>query len=96
MFKSFVYPKLLALILLFITSNSIAAQDDPFYCDYNAYLFQYNDVYAVDLASGNSYLVAENVTSGVINAAAYNPADGYLWGSLSTPSKSIVRIGNNF
>ena len=26
----------------------------------------------------------------------YNPADGYIWGSLSTPSKSIVKIGKNF
>jgi len=71
-------------------------QDIPFDCEYNAYLFQYNDVYAVDLASGSSYLVAENVTPGTINAAAYNPADGFIWGSLSSPSKTIVRIGKNF
>lgn len=72
------------------------AQEDPFNCDYNAYLFQYNDIYALDLASGNSYLVKENITEGNVNAVGYNPADGYIWGSLSTPSKSIVRIGKNF
>lgn len=71
-------------------------QDIPFNCDYNAYLFQYNDVYAIDLASGSSYQVAEDVTSGNINAAAYNPADGFIWGSLTSPEKTIVRIGKNF
>ncbi len=73
-----------------------ATQDTPFNCDYNAYLFQYNDVYAIDLASGNSYAVATDITEGTVNAAAYNPVDGYIWGSLSFPSKSIVRIGKDF
>lgn len=72
------------------------AQGIPFNCDYSAYLFQYNDVYAIDLASGNSFLAATDITSGNINATAYNPADGYIWGYLSSPSKSIVRIGKNF
>ena len=71
-------------------------QEDPFNCDYNAYLFQDNDIYALDLASGNSYLVKKDITPGNINAVGYNPADGYIWGSLSTPSKSIVKIGKNF
>jgi len=71
-------------------------QEDPFNCDYNAYLFQYNDIYALDLASGNSYLVKKDITPGNINAVGYNPADCYIWGSLSTPSKSIVKIGKNF
>ncbi len=79
-----------------ITDNELTIQDAPFNCDYNAYLFQYNDVYAIDLASGNSYEVATNVTEGSINAAAYNPADGFIWGSLSSPAKTIVRIGKNF
>lgn len=79
-----------------ILSFGAQAQNDPFNCDYNAYLFQYNDVYAIDLASGNSYQVAADVTPGSINAAAYNPADGFIWGSLSTPAKTIVRIGNDF
>ncbi|OUR98355.1 hypothetical protein A9Q86_15005 [Flavobacteriales bacterium 33_180_T64] len=75
---------------------TIQAQDIPFNCDYNAYLFQFNDIYAIDLASGSSYEVATDITSGSINAAAYNPADGFIWGSLSTPAKTIVRIGKNF
>jgi len=85
------------IILVFLLSTTLTkAQDTPFNCDYNAYLFQHNDVYAIDLASGNSYLVSEDVVSGNINAAAYNPADGYIWGSLSTPSKTIIRIGKDF
>ncbi|TXE14987.1 T9SS type A sorting domain-containing protein [Seonamhaeicola algicola] len=84
------------LLLLLIYSTSFYAQNEPFNCDYNAYLFQYNDVYAIDLASGNAYQVAADVTPGNINAAAYNPKDGYIWGSLSSPSKTIVRIGKNF
>ncbi len=74
----------------------IQGQDNPFNCKYNAYLFQYNDVYSVDLASGNSYLAASDITEGNINAAAYNSADGYIWGSTGTPSKTIVRIGEDY
>lgn len=86
------------IIALFIaiSSISITAQNNPFNCVYDAYLFQYNDVYSIDLASGNSYLVAEDITPGSINATAYNPVDGYIWGSLSTPAKTIVRIGDDF
>ncbi|MFI1743400.1 DUF6923 family protein [Thalassobellus sediminis] len=84
------------LLLLAFCYLSINAQDTPFNCDYNAYLFQYNDVYAIDLASGNSYAVATDITEGTVNAAAYNPTDGFIWGSLSFPSKSIVRIGKDF
>ncbi|MFT5891796.1 MAG: hypothetical protein ACI9Y7_001903 [Dokdonia sp.] len=88
--------KKLLLFTITLITMTLQGQDIPFNCDYSAYLFQYNDVYAIDLASGNSYLVAENITEGSVNAAAYNPADGYIWGSLSSPSKSIVRIGKNF
>jgi hypothetical protein len=84
------------VFVFLILSKTIIAQDIPFNCDHNAYLFQYNDVYAIDLASGNSYIIAEDVTPGNINAAAYNPADGFIWGSLSSPAKTIVRIGNDF
>ncbi|GAA3612134.1 T9SS type A sorting domain-containing protein [Flavivirga amylovorans] len=84
------------LLLLVLIYTNVYTQDIPFNCDYNAYLFQYNDVYAIDLASGSSYTVATDVTEGSINAAAYNPADGFIWGSLSFPSKSIVRIGKDF
>ncbi len=87
--------QLLLIAVLVFGINSQAQEDIPFNCDFNAYLFQYNDVYAIDLASGNSYLVYENVTEASINAAAYNPADGFIWGSLKD-SKDIVRIGKNF
>lgn len=90
------YTNQITFILILILHLGLKAQDTPFYCDYNAYLFQYNDVYSIDLASGNSYLVAENVTEGNINAAAYNSVDGYIWGSLKSPSKTIVRIGKDF
>ncbi|WP_422091493.1 DUF6923 family protein [Tenacibaculum ovolyticum] len=86
----------LLLLLLLLFCIALNAQNTPFNCVYDAYLFQYNDVYSIDLASGNSYLVAEDVTPGSINAAAYNPADGFIWGSLSSPAKTIVRIGNDF
>ena len=86
----------LLIIALALISFNTQAQEVPFNCDFNAYLFQYNDVYAIDLASGNSYQVAADVTEGNINATGYNPADGYIWGSLSSPAKTIVRIGKNF
>ncbi|OIQ20342.1 T9SS type A sorting domain-containing protein [Lacinutrix sp. MedPE-SW] len=82
------------MVVLFSLNNQ--AQNIPFNCDYSAYLFQYNDVYAIDLASGNSFLAATDITSGNINAAAYNPADGFIWGYLSSPSQTIVRIGKDF
>ena len=82
-----------SLLLFSLISN---AQDIPFNCDYSAYLFQRNDVYAIDLASGNSFEIATDITPGNINATGYNPADGYIWGSLSSPEKTIVRIGKNF
>ncbi|AWG21759.1 hypothetical protein FFWV33_09500 [Flavobacterium faecale] len=84
--------------IISLVSVSTAAQTTsiPFNCDFNAYLFQYNDVYAIDLASGNSILVASDVTPGNINGAGYNAKDGYIWGFLSSPDKSIVRIGKNF
>ncbi len=84
------------IIVIVLFSSLLKAQSEPFNCDYSAYLFQYADVYAIDLASGRSYLVAEEIVSGKINAAAYNPADGFIWGYRSEPSKSIVRIGKDF
>lgn len=83
-------------LVLIICSFSINAQNIPFNCDYSAYLFQFNDVFSIDLASGNAYQIATDITPGKINAAAYNPTDGFFWGSLSSPEKSIVRIGKDF
>ncbi|MBU3027193.1 DUF6923 family protein [Zobellia galactanivorans] len=90
----FFLQKLTYLIVLLGTIGQ--SQSTPFDCDFNAYLFQYNDIYALDLASGSSYLVSENITPGNVNAVAYNSTDGYIWGYLSTPSQSIVRIGKDF
>ncbi len=88
--------KSIAIFLVSFSGLTLMAQSEPFNCDYNAYLFQYNDIYALDLASGSSYLVAENITSGNVNGVGYNPTDGYLWGYLSTPSSTIVRIGKDY
>ena len=82
-------------VLIFSFSKSYT-QSTPFNCDYYAYLFQHNDVYSIDLASGSSSLVATDITPGNINATGYNSKDGYIWGSLSTPSQSIVKIGKDF
>ncbi|PHN92561.1 hypothetical protein CSC80_16585 [Maribacter sp. 6B07] len=87
--------KLITVFALLIGAKAIA-QSEPFNCDYNAYLFQYNDIYALDLASGSSYLVAENITPGNVNGVGYNPTDGYLWGYLKTPSSTIIRIGKDY
>jgi hypothetical protein len=78
------------------TVAAIPSYNIPFDDDSSAYLFQNNDVFSIDLASGNSYEIATDITTGNINATGYNPADGYIWGSLSSPEKKIVRIGKNF
>jgi hypothetical protein len=78
------------------TVGTNPSYNTPFSCDINAYLFQNNDVYTIDLASGSSYEIATDITTGNINATGYNPVDGYIWGSLSSPEKTIVRIGENF
>ncbi|MEP3371096.1 MAG: T9SS type A sorting domain-containing protein [Maribacter dokdonensis] len=85
-----------ATVFALLIGGKAIAQSEPFNCDYNAYLFQYNDIYALDLASGSSYLVAENITPGNVNGVGYNPTDGYLWGYLKTPSSTIVRIGKDY
>ncbi len=84
---------LLSIILL--ASLELKAQE-PFGCVAEAYLFQYNDVYGINLASGHSFPVAQDITEGNINAVAYNPSDGYIWGYISSPSSAVVRVGNDF
>lgn len=89
--------KIQTLLVWFVLfSQNLKAQDIPFDCDNNAYLFQFNDIYSIDLATGNSFEVATDVTEGNINATAYNPADGFIWGSVSEPAKTIVRIDKDF
>ena len=85
-------------IYTFILNLLVVASfaQNPFDCVENAYLFQFNDIYAVNLASGSAYLVKENIVSGKINAAGYNPADGFIWGALDSPDSHIIRIGEDF
>ncbi|MFK7002915.1 DUF6923 family protein [Flavobacterium covae] len=83
-------------IILTLANLSSFSQNQPFNCNYNAYLFQMNDLYAINLSSGTATLIATDITPGTINAAGYNPTDGYMWGSLSTPANTIVRIGSDF
>jgi hypothetical protein len=75
---------------------TIPSYNLPFGCVSSAYLFQNNDVYTLNIESGTSYQIATDITAGTINATGYNPTDGYIWGSLNTPEKTIVRIGSNF
>ena len=86
--------KKLIIASCFLMVLGLRAQE-PFNCTYDAYLFQYNDVFAINLASGQSFPLVEDLTPGNINAAAYNPADGYMWGSLSEPDQAIVRVGKD-
>ena len=86
--------KKLIIASCFLMVLGLRAQE-PFNCTYDAYLFQYNDVFAINLASGQSFPLVEDLTPGNINAAAYNPADGYMWGSLSEPDQAIVRLGKD-
>lgn len=85
------------LTILISTLFSISAfGQEPFNCVEEAYLFQYNDVYAINLASGNAVPVATDISEGNLNAVAYNPSDGYIWGYISTPANSVARVGKNF
>ena len=87
----------LSYILIIIVSISSAySQSSPFNCVTEAYLFQNNDVYAQNLASGSANLDGINLTPANINGVGYNSKDGYIWGSLKSPSNTIVRIGNNY
>ncbi|AUC15355.1 hypothetical protein BTO06_09465 [Tenacibaculum sp. SZ-18] len=85
------------LTFIFLVSTEVLAQaSEPFNCVTEAYLFQSNDVYAQNLASGIATLDGIDIDPSVINGVGYNPADGYIWGSLKSPSNTIVRIGNNY
>ncbi len=85
--------KIAFTLTLALTVCTVLISQQPFNCTNYAYLFQYNDVYAIDLASGQSTLLGADITSGNINAVAYNTTDGYIWGHISSPSSSVVRVG---
>ncbi|WP_299627319.1 T9SS type A sorting domain-containing protein [uncultured Tenacibaculum sp.] len=95
------YSKLKSLILVIIltfTFQDLTSQtNEPFNCVQEAYLFQSNDVYAQNLASGNAILDGINLSTFVINGVGYNEKDGYIWGSLkSTDGNTIIRVGNDY
>ncbi|MFC5044909.1 T9SS type A sorting domain-containing protein [Aquimarina hainanensis] len=93
------YPNFYLLLFLLVTGIVIkvtAQTNTPFNCDINAYLFQYNDVFGIDLASGTSTPTASDMVEGNINGAGYNAKDGYIWGSLKTPSNTIIKIGADY
>lgn len=93
----FQYKKILPIILIIFSTQGVLAQtSEPFNCVTEAYLFQSNDVYAQNLASGLASLDGINLTNDVINGVGYNPKDGYIWGSLKSPANTLVRVGNNY
>lgn len=87
---------LLVLLLVNFAATKIVAQNSPFNCVEEAYLFQNNDVYSQNLASGNAVLDGINITPANINGVGYNSVDGYIWGSLKSPANTLVRIGANY
>ncbi|MDB4297724.1 hypothetical protein N9901_03110 [Flavobacteriaceae bacterium] len=94
--ENYINTLFLTIALLLGVNQTYYSQNEPFNCVYDAYLFQGNDIYAINLASGTSILAKENIVASNINAAAYNTADGYLWGFLKDQPSSLIRIGNDF
>ncbi len=88
--------QILIIVNLLLLTNFNLKANGPFTCEVYAYLFQGNDVYSVDLASGQTILEASNIVNGTINATAYNPKDEYIWGSVSNPDKAIARVSNDY
>ncbi len=86
----------LLIILIFTYQELICQTNEPFNCVTEAYLFQRNDVYAQNLASGNAVLEGIDLALDNINAVGYNEKDGYIWGSLRFPDNTIIRIGKDY
>ncbi|MGY6649050.1 thrombospondin type 3 repeat-containing protein [Wenyingzhuangia sp. IMCC45574] len=68
--------------------------DSAVVCNQSAYLFQANDIYTVDLGSGETVLAKQDIISGDINAVGFNPKDGNIWGSIG--SKKLIRVSQTF
>ena len=83
-------------VLVFNLNYTLLAQTNPFNCVEEAYLFQANDVYAINLASGSAILDGVDVDPSNINGVGYNRKDGFIWGSLKSPSNTIIRIGEDY
>ena len=82
---------------------AVTVNPPAFVCsDGTAFLFQNNptDVFTVDLVTGAANEVASDITSGSppINGIGFNQTDGYIWGSVETPSGSgrIARVGADY
>lgn len=90
------YKKIFLILIVVLATNNLYGQNEPFDCQTEAYLFQANDVYAQNLASGSASLDGIDIDPSNINGVGYNNKDGYIWGSLKSPSNTIVRIGNNY
>ncbi len=84
------------LVLLLSYQNAETQVSEPFTCVTEAYLFQTNDVYAQNLASGAATLEGMDLALDNINAVGYNQKDGYIWGSLRFPDNTIIRIGKDY
>ncbi|WP_413112370.1 LruC domain-containing protein [Thaumasiovibrio sp. DFM-14] len=82
--------------LAMVSGVSIAAPFDT--CPSKAYLFQGKpvEVYGVNLVSGTSALLSNNVgMTGNINAVGFNFTDRYIYGFNTTDFK-VVRLGKDF
>lgn len=65
------YKKILPIILIIFSTQGVLAQtSEPFNCVTEAYLFQANDVYSQNLASGSAQLDGIDLTSSVINGVS--------------------------
>ncbi|WP_257670452.1 Ig-like domain-containing protein, partial [Parapedobacter tibetensis] len=93
---------LLCLTML-LTTNIVKGQDQPIFdCEVaTGYLFQGNPtgVYAVNLATGEYEEVSAQLIPGtentVLNAAAYNVTDDYIW-AYRAFTGDLVRIGSDW
>lgn len=94
--NNYSYFKKIYLILSIIVGIYSSKAQEPFNCVEEAYLFQTNDVYAQNLASGNATLEGIDLAPDNINGVGYNDQDGYIWGSLRYPDNSIIRIGKDY
>ncbi|SNR16392.1 T9SS type A sorting domain-containing protein [Tenacibaculum jejuense] len=86
----------LIILISFSFQGLLSQANEPFNCVTEAYLFQTNDVYAQNLASGNAVLEGIDLALDNINAVGYNEKDGYIWGSLRFPDNTIIRIGKDY
>ncbi|WP_442265999.1 DUF6923 family protein [Tenacibaculum sp. ZS6-P6] len=95
-FSPIITKKLILILIVLFHQNTFTQINEPFNCVTEAYLFQTNDVYTVNLASGSSSLDGIDLALDNINAVGYNEKDGYIWGSLRFPDNTIIRVGKDY